>query len=50
VLYQVEADRLDRATRAKADLTAQWDRRRDMIKRIAEAAHAEDEKRNRHDG
>ena len=41
VLYQVEADRLDQATRAMADLAAQWDRRLDTIKRLAEAAHAE---------
>lgn len=41
VLYQVEADRLDQATRAMADLAAQWDRRLGAIKRLAEAAHAE---------
>jgi DNA-binding transcriptional ArsR family regulator len=41
VLYQVEADRLDQAARAMADLAAQWDRRLGAIKRIAEAAHAE---------
>ena len=41
VLYQVEADRLDQATRAMADLAAQWDRRLATIKRLAEAAHAE---------
>ena len=41
VLYQVEAHRLDQATRAMADLAAQWDRRLATIKRIAEAAHAE---------
>jgi ArsR family transcriptional regulator, cadmium/lead-responsive transcriptional repressor len=41
VLYQVEADRLHQATRAMADLAAQWDRRLDTIKRLAEAAHAE---------
>src|ERR1700722_5154845 len=40
VLYQVEADRLDQATRAMADLAAQWDRRLTSIKRLAEAAHA----------
>jgi ArsR family transcriptional regulator, cadmium/lead-responsive transcriptional repressor len=38
VLYQVEADRLDQATRAMADLAAQWDRRLGTIKRLAEAA------------
>jgi DNA-binding transcriptional ArsR family regulator len=45
VLYQVEADRLDQATRAMADLAAQWDRRLATIKRLAEAAHAENRKR-----
>ena len=43
VLYQMEADRLDQATAAMADLAAQWDRRLDTIKRLAEAAHAEAE-------
>lgn len=42
VLYQVEADRLDQATRALAELAAQWDRRLRAVKRLAEAAHAED--------
>jgi DNA-binding transcriptional ArsR family regulator len=41
VLYQVEADRLDQATRAMAELAARWDRRLVTIKRLAEAAHAE---------
>ena len=41
VLYRVEADRLDQATRAMAELASQWDRRLDMIKRLAEAAHKE---------
>ena len=45
VLYQVEADRLDQASRAMADLAAQWDRRLATIKRLAEAAHAENQKR-----
>jgi ArsR family transcriptional regulator, cadmium/lead-responsive transcriptional repressor len=49
VLYQVEADRLDQAARAMADLAAQWDRRLDTIKRLAEAAHAGNKKRDRHD-
>jgi ArsR family transcriptional regulator, cadmium/lead-responsive transcriptional repressor len=44
VLYQVEADRLDQAARAMADLAAQWDRRLVTIKRLAEAAHAEAKK------
>jgi len=41
VLYQVDADQLDQATRAMADLVRQWDRRLDAIKRLAEAAHAQ---------
>ena len=45
VLYHVQADRLDQATRAMADLAAQWDRRLATIKRLAEAAHAENKKR-----
>jgi len=44
VLYRVEADRLDLATRAMADLAAQWDRRLGMIKRLAEAEDAEAKK------
>jgi len=47
VLYQVEADRLDQATRAMADLAKQWDRRLDAIKQIAEAAHTEAKKNRR---
>jgi DNA-binding transcriptional ArsR family regulator len=50
VLYQVEAGRLDQATRAMAELAAQWDRRLAAIKRLAEAAHADDQGRSRHDG
>jgi ArsR family transcriptional regulator, cadmium/lead-responsive transcriptional repressor len=49
VLYRVEAGRLDQATRAMAQLAAQWDRRLATIKRLAEGAHAENEKRNHHD-
>ena len=45
VLYQVQADRLDQAAREMAQLAAQWDRRLAAIKRLAEAAHAEDKKR-----
>jgi len=45
VLYQVETGRLDQATRAMAELAAQWDRRLGTIKRLAEAAHAEDQNR-----
>jgi DNA-binding transcriptional ArsR family regulator len=44
VLYQVQADRLDQATRAMANLAAQWDRRLGTIKRLAEAAHAQAKK------
>ena len=41
VLYQVEAERLDQAARAMAELAARWDQRLGAIKRLAEAAHAE---------
>ncbi len=41
VLYRVQAGRLAQATRAMADLAAQWDRRLGAIKRLAEAAHAQ---------
>ena len=44
VLYQVEAGRLDQAARAMAEQAAQWDRRLAAIKRLAEAAHAENQK------
>jgi DNA-binding transcriptional ArsR family regulator len=44
VLYQVDAARLDQATRAMADLAARWDQRLAAIKRLAEAAHAEAKK------
>src|ERR1700704_3422309 len=40
VLYQVNAARLDQATRAMAEVARQWDRRLETIKRLAEAAHA----------
>ena len=39
VLYQVDVNRLDEATRAMAELATQWDRRLTTIKRLAEAAH-----------
>jgi ArsR family transcriptional regulator, cadmium/lead-responsive transcriptional repressor len=45
VLYQVETGRLDQATRAMAELAAQWDRRLGAIKHLAEAAHAENTNR-----
>ncbi len=41
VLYQVEARRLDEATRAMAGVAAEWDRRLAAVKRLAEAVHAE---------
>jgi ArsR family transcriptional regulator, cadmium/lead-responsive transcriptional repressor len=44
VLYRVEPGRLDQATRAMADLAAQWDQRLATIKRLAEAAHAQAKK------
>jgi DNA-binding transcriptional ArsR family regulator len=44
VLYQVEAARLDQATRAMTVLAARWDQRLATIKRLAEAAHAEAQK------
>jgi DNA-binding transcriptional ArsR family regulator len=52
VLYHVEADRLDQAARAMTEVAAQWDRRLAAIKRLAEAAHAENKKqqKERHDG
>ena len=46
VLYRVDADRLDQATRALAEVARQWDRRLVAIKRLAEAAHAEAKRRN----
>jgi ArsR family transcriptional regulator, cadmium/lead-responsive transcriptional repressor len=45
VVYEVDAGRLDQATRAMADVAAQWDRRLNAIKRLAEAAHAEEKRR-----
>jgi len=49
VLYQIQAGRLDQATRAMAQLASQWDRRLGTIKGLAETAHAESKNRNRHD-
>jgi len=46
VLYQVETNRLDQATRAMAEQAAQWDRRLAAIKRLAEAAHAQNKRTN----
>ena len=50
VLYQVEADRLDQATRAMAELAAQWDRRLSAIKRLAETAHADNKEQTERQG
>jgi DNA-binding transcriptional ArsR family regulator len=50
VLYQVKTNRLDQAARAMAELAAQWDRRLDAIKRLAEAAHAETRRGDRYVG
>lgn len=47
VLYRVETKRLDQATRAMAEVVAQWDRRLAVIKRLAETAHAEAKKKRR---
>jgi DNA-binding transcriptional ArsR family regulator len=47
VLYQIDTDRLDQATRTMAALAAQWDRRLTSIKRVAEAAHAQTKKKPR---
>jgi DNA-binding transcriptional ArsR family regulator len=41
VLYQVDADRLDRATRAMAELATEWDHRLNAIKRLAESTYAQ---------
>ena len=41
VLYQVETDRLGQAAQAMTELAAQWDSRLTAIKRLAEAAHAQ---------
>lgn len=41
VLYRVQAERLDQATGAMAELAARWDRRLAAIKRLAEEAHAQ---------
>jgi len=48
VLYWVEADRLDQATKAMADVAAQWDRRLASLKRLAEATHATQKKKRKH--
>ena len=47
VLFQVDAKRLDEAARAMAELASRWDRRLGAIKKLAEAAHAENKSRAR---
>jgi len=47
VLFQIEAERLEQACRAMADLAQQWDRRLASIKRLAEVAHATEQRRRR---
>ncbi|MGH3170507.1 MAG: ArsR/SmtB family transcription factor, partial [Trebonia sp.] len=44
VLCRAQAERLDQAAQAMAELAARWDRHLVMIKRLAEAAHAEDKR------
>jgi len=39
VLFRVDPDRLDDATRAMTQVASDWDRRLQAIKRLAEAAH-----------
>ena len=39
VLFRVDPDRLDEATRAMAQLASDWDQRLRAIKRLAETAH-----------
>jgi DNA-binding transcriptional ArsR family regulator len=47
VLYLVDAIRLDQATRAMSELADRWDQRLDVIKRLAEATHAEEKEKAR---
>ena len=39
VLYDVDPERLDQATRVMAELAQEWERRLGRIKRLAESAH-----------
>lgn len=39
VLFRVDVDRLDQASRAMVEVARRWDRRLATIKRLAEAAH-----------
>jgi DNA-binding transcriptional ArsR family regulator len=50
VLYSIETERLDQATRAMAELARQWDHRLGTIKRLAEAVHAEQKRAGGRDG
>ena len=47
VLFRVDPDRLDDATRAMTQVAGDWDRRLTMIKRLAEAAHTKPKTRER---
>jgi DNA-binding transcriptional ArsR family regulator len=49
VLFRVDPDRLDDATRAMTQVASDWDRRLTMIKRLAEAAHREAKGKGRAD-
>ncbi len=49
VLYRIEAGRLDQASQAMTDLAARWDQRLGAIKRLAEAAHAQQRKAKNND-
>lgn len=40
VLYQVDADRIDKASQAMTEVARQWDRRLQAIKRLAETTYA----------
>ena len=44
VLYQVDAERLGQVTRAFAELATQWNQRLGTLKRLAEAAYAEEKR------
>jgi DNA-binding transcriptional ArsR family regulator len=44
VLYGIETERLNQATQAMTELAKQWDRRLAAIKRLAESAHAKDQR------
>jgi DNA-binding transcriptional ArsR family regulator len=41
VLFRIDPDRLDDATRAMTQVASDWDQRLTMIKHLAEAAHRE---------